>query len=753
MASITTNVSAKVAQQYLNKADKDLQASVAKLSSGSRINKPSVDASGMSIGTVLKVNLATQEAALTNTEQAKALLGVSDGAYGNIADILQRQKSLATQATSGSLNAQTRSFINEEFQNLTSEIDRIASNTNFNNIKLVDGSLYSPSSLKTATSSQGTSAKGTMKIAAALSGGESVFINGAEMKFLSDANRSALAGDQQVAAIDITNNTTAATQAAALYNAIQNTLHYSGTDATVIGLREKLNQFTYAYTAASDTITITATAQGAYTNGVASGTNYCVGSNTATATNFLVNGGDAGGLTSTTGIGIGIQDATHSPSVVAVSGNLDVGVFPTTGTAYATAAVGGTNYYPSAIAQGAVGDSILNALAVTAQATTGVDVSKVSNNPDFTGKISGIKATYVADNIVSMEVKIGSYTYIAENVNTAFAANTKVTFKAVPPGNGINTTNGGSFNLTFAANTISVRGQSDADTVANRVNSALSTVEIFQRRTVSSYVAAGTIYGTPGQAATGNLAGSSIQFINSNFKNMEVSDIKVTAPVLGASAPTITMTVNGEVYQSGYDATGAVSALTTSLATGSYGLVSTSNPKNMIIFNYSNATNLDLSTQVNANAAQASLVNAFGINKGASQISFQVGTNVNDNIGVQLKSAKSKDLFVSSSGVTESLDIGTADGAIKANNVLDEAINKIVAIRASLGALESRFNYASANLQSAIQNQDVARGVFLDTEVSKEASDFAKYQVQLQASISVLSAANGLPEQLLKLIG
>ena len=74
-------------------------------------------------------------------------------------------------------------------------------------------------------------------------------------------------------------------------------------------------------------------------------------------------------------------------------------------------------------------------------------------------------------------------------------------------------------------------------------------------------------------------------------------------------------------------------------------------------------------------------------------------------------------------------------------------------MRANVGALQSRFNFASANIESSIQNQDAARGVLLDTDVAAESTAYATNQVKLQAGISVLAQANQQLQSLLKLIG
>jgi flagellin len=120
---------------------------------------------------------------------------------------------------------------------------------------------------------------------------------------------------------------------------------------------------------------------------------------------------------------------------------------------------------------------------------------------------------------------------------------------------------------------------------------------------------------------------------------------------------------------------------------------------------------------------------------------------------VQVQSSKTTDIYLDGDGDFQEIDISTQAGALASSNVLDNAINTVTAIRASIGALQSRFDYAAANINAGIQNQDAARSTYLDTDISAESTMFAQSQVRVQASISVLAQANQLPQNLLKLIG
>ncbi|MCS6781039.1 MAG: flagellin [Geminicoccaceae bacterium] len=138
--SIVTNTAANTALRYLQMNSGSASSSVAKLSSGSRIVKASDDAASLAVGTKLKADIAALKQAQVNTTQATSLLQVADGGMARVADILQRMKALAVQASSGSLTNTERAYLNEEFTQLRTQIDDIAGQTRFNGQALLDGS-------------------------------------------------------------------------------------------------------------------------------------------------------------------------------------------------------------------------------------------------------------------------------------------------------------------------------------------------------------------------------------------------------------------------------------------------------------------------------------------------------------------------------------------------------------------------------------------------------------------------------------
>ncbi len=137
MPVIATNTAANSAVRYLNQNAASQSSSLSKLASGSRISQASDDAAGLAISTRLQSDVATLNQASTNATNAIAVLQTADGGASNISDILQRMKVLATESASGTVTDTERSYINEEFSSLKSQIDTIASGTRFNSSSLL----------------------------------------------------------------------------------------------------------------------------------------------------------------------------------------------------------------------------------------------------------------------------------------------------------------------------------------------------------------------------------------------------------------------------------------------------------------------------------------------------------------------------------------------------------------------------------------------------------------------------------------
>ena len=143
--SINTNISALAAQGSLRKTALAQDNAMERLSTGIRINSAKDDAAGLAISTRMTANIRGISAAIRNANDGISLTQTAEGSLSAIGDNLQRIRELAVQSANTGNNASDRGALNAEAQQLISEIDRVANNTAFNGIKLLDGSFQNQS--------------------------------------------------------------------------------------------------------------------------------------------------------------------------------------------------------------------------------------------------------------------------------------------------------------------------------------------------------------------------------------------------------------------------------------------------------------------------------------------------------------------------------------------------------------------------------------------------------------------------------
>ncbi len=136
---INTNVASLNAQRNLHGTRNGMNRSLERLSSGQRINRAGDDAAGLAISENLKAQIRGLGQAERNAEDGVSLVQIAEGALGETSNILIRLRELSVQAASDTIGPTERKFLNVEFEQLTSEIDRIANSTEFNRVPLLNG--------------------------------------------------------------------------------------------------------------------------------------------------------------------------------------------------------------------------------------------------------------------------------------------------------------------------------------------------------------------------------------------------------------------------------------------------------------------------------------------------------------------------------------------------------------------------------------------------------------------------------------
>jgi len=137
---INTNIAAMEAHRQLSMNDDALSTSLQRLSSGMRINSAKDDAAGLAITQRMLAQIQGTDQAQRNAQDAISILQTAEGALSTTQAVLQRMRQLAVEAANDTLTTSDRSTLATEMSQLSSELDRIATSTNFNTKQLLDGS-------------------------------------------------------------------------------------------------------------------------------------------------------------------------------------------------------------------------------------------------------------------------------------------------------------------------------------------------------------------------------------------------------------------------------------------------------------------------------------------------------------------------------------------------------------------------------------------------------------------------------------
>ena len=138
MAVVNTNVNASIAQNALVRNERSMNTAMERLSTGQRINSASDDAAGLAIASRMTSQIRGLDVAVRNANDGISMISTADGALVEVTNMLQRMRELALQSANGTTTEADRNYLNSEYANLISEIDRIAQNTQWNGMDLLN---------------------------------------------------------------------------------------------------------------------------------------------------------------------------------------------------------------------------------------------------------------------------------------------------------------------------------------------------------------------------------------------------------------------------------------------------------------------------------------------------------------------------------------------------------------------------------------------------------------------------------------
>ena len=227
MAVVNTNVSASIAQNALARNDRALSTAMEQLSTGKRINSAKDDAAGLAIATRMTSQIKGLDMAIRNANDGISMVDTAEGALVEITNMLQRMRELALQSSNGATDTNDREYMHAEYDNLRTEIDRIADNTEWNGRTIINGAANGASA-SSVSFVVGTKASQTVTVAF----GNFKNAGGGTMSGLSALNISAattaaalVAASAAITAIDTAID--AVSSQRATFGAVSNQLEYA----------------------------------------------------------------------------------------------------------------------------------------------------------------------------------------------------------------------------------------------------------------------------------------------------------------------------------------------------------------------------------------------------------------------------------------------------------------------------------------------------------------------------------------------
>lgn len=843
---INSNLPSLNAQRNLNKSQMGLNNALQRLSSGMRINSAKDDAAGLSIANRFTSQIRGLDQAVRNANDAISLSQTAEGAMDESSNILQRIRELSVQSANSTNSALDRLSLQEEVNQLVSEMDRIAQTTTFNGLKLLDGS-FSAQSFQVGANSRETV---NVSVAAATtdklgvnkvdsnntSYGVEVPASAAQATTKSTLFGQRLAGATVATALDtqILAQTLSITDPNGTINTVsvaagtnrdagqlaidlsaQNGVSASASNSAVFGntlantndgdtvsfdliVRDGGTPETvsFVYTAATfdtdlDNALATAIGNINTTNGDTD-LSYAAGSNTLTSTagfnigveNFAVQ--DNASVTFSTFGGDNAENISFTVDGTGISFALDTGSQSNTATNLSTALAGLGAGYQVDQSGGSVTLTKLDGTAVVIAAFTGSNVTS-DTTMTMANAHAGTSGAGVSFNdsaaTAAPLVVTGTGTPVSVTTSTlsfagATLADTGATDSAVKVGEiTIQLDSGYQIESSVAS------GAGSIFTTAANTAATLSSPVALADASAGNFVVAQTLTltgtGTDSVDIGANATAKEIAALVNQISDATgvTASARTTATLKNLSQDgVIEMTLNGTDISANVS-TDDLSALVTAIndQTSKTGVVATLNidkdevtlvdasGKDIDIENFdSSATGTSTLDVQGGEGVALSLTNAVNTNQDSTVVggnvefksvatSFSVSSNVGATRG-GLFSGSANELQTSSKQTVDSIDISTAEGAQAALDIVDGALSAIDANRADLGAVQNRMLSTVANLSATSENLSAARSRIQDADFAKETTELTRNQIMLQAGMSILAQAKGLPQQVLSLL-
>ncbi len=707
MSVINTNVKALTAQASMSNVEKLTATTMERLSTGLRINSAKDDAAGLAITNRMTSQIRGYAVAIRNSNDGISMAQTAEGAMGQVTNMLQRMRELSVQAATGSVNDQDRTSIQQEVDQLKAEIDNIATKTNHNNIKLLDGSAGK------IVLQTGTNANDTMNIAfgsvktkdigmgsrASLSSVATSFADDASSKALKDGDLilNGVVVGASLATDDTKSSAANASSAISKAAAINRVADQSGVHATV----GKTTAFGTAMTAAAEDGTLVI-------NGVSTATIYTTDDAELSRTAVMTAINNISGQTGVKAINT--HDDNQGIVLVAEDGrNIELDLNDMTA---AATGLGASNIYEgtfelntldgrainvSSNVSGTLSNSGLNFGSFSADTAQAVTLSRVATDAaPVAGATAAITETGVfnGNTLVLNGVGIDAANANDDQASNTLAVSSSKAASAIAIAAAINKKSEMTgVSATAEPNLIKGSGFTAGDVTKLNLNGVDVAISLGASSTRDDVITA--INAAQGQ--TGVVAsawGEGVTLTAADGRNISISSDATDAAALGLTGVTI---------GTAGDATDAVTQ---------YSTVKLSSDK---------AFTVESGSEGNDNFA------ALGFRRG--------------NFGGSDNALKIKDI-----------DVTTQAGATEALKAIDAALTSVAADQARAGAFQNRLDAVVSNLTESNQNMSASRSRILDTDYATETTNMARNQIIAQAATAMLAQANQSSQSVLSLL-
>ncbi|TCK62466.1 flagellin [Seleniivibrio woodruffii] len=795
--TVYTNVNSLIAQNYVNQTSSNISKNLEKLSSGLRINSAADDASGLAISEKLRGQISGLKRASSNAQDGISMLQTAEGGLATIQSMTQRMRELAVQASNGVYTSNDRAEIQKEVDQLKEEIDRVASSTEFNTKKLLNGNataLWSTdkgNSIDVAVT--GKVAEGNYNLEVTVDPGKNYVYKSDVMTLNSDAVGGEIvedgaAGDNDSNVTSVTDIKTMATSGTSYYTV--NVGDVSANTSATMTVTGSYQQAGSSFSVATAATVSTATSSG-YVE-VKFDQDVTAGATAISAKIRFINAktGDVGDWVTVTAAATGSTISISSADTVAL-----------------TDTAGGTLGFDMTISLGVSGkiqsgDKVLLAQsgAVTTAdsiASSGGGTIKISDGPsgqagptiNFTTASSLTKKDN-GDDVVDANNVTVYYASIDSGTGNIDVGSMTLNFKE-----GSNATDANGLTKTDSFN-LEVRGGGEAATSSTKLRDiALFTTSdgrnLFdqtQELTIFGNGSSKTIYlegddtvsdfetkmtdaiKALGMGATSETS-DVVSDVNNNLVNYVSTETDNTNEALKGSFVIQTAKLGNDSQLSFVGDENLINAL--SLATIQEGENSeltikvtdahTGNTVGSDKVNDYTLKNVIAGVEVKVDSALGLDITWDDTNK---EMTFNAGTA--EDIKLHLVDNSTELQIGANEGQTINTSIAQADtyalglsdvlmvdqeSAQKSITMIDSALNKISSARATIGAQINRLDYTIAGLDTTRENLTASESRIRDLDMASEMSDFTKNQILSQAGVAMISQANAQSQLALQLLG